>query len=263
MRQWKTRQELDLEGRLRAHRSAPRPEFLHELVASIDAERRPLTPAALRLCLAGAVTCGLLVAAASFGSLGYAASAAGDTARALWTTATFSRPAGLVRVTGLTSGGDQYRPGYAWGDPRRTHQGAPGLRLVSPHSDVRPHGALHRGPRFAGRSTYALVTARYLVDEQADLFISVQPVVCRRRAAVCSTVGARIPLVPSRTLVSGGTVSGAPTKTLHYRVLIPRILRLTLAVPATLVEQGKLYAIAITAVDPSRKRSKLGVALTR
>ncbi|HLG07929.1 MAG TPA: hypothetical protein VI409_04570 [Gaiellaceae bacterium] len=263
MRQWKTRQELDLEGRLRAHRPAPRPEFLHELVASIGAERRPLTPAALRLSLAGAVTCGLLVAAASFGSLGYAASATGDAARALWTTATFSRPAGPVRVTGLTSGGDQYRPGYGWGDPRHAHQGPPGLLLVSPHRDLRPHGALHRGPRFAGRGKYALVAARYLVDEQADLFISVQPVVCRRRAAVCTRSGARLSLVQSKTRVAGGTVSGAPTKTFRYRVLIPRILRLTLVVPASLLEQGKLYAIVITAVDPSGKRSRLEVGVTR
>ena len=247
--------ELDLEGLLRAQRPVPRPELLQELVARIDAGRRPRTPTVLRLSLAGAMTCGLLVAAASFGSVGYAASAAGDAARAVWSTATLSRPTGTVRVAGLTSGSDQYRPGYAWGDSRRNHAGPPGLRFV-------PRRVVLKA-RIAGRGKYALASPRFLVDEQADLFISVRPAACRRRAAACSPSGSKLSLVQSKTRVAGGTVSGAPTKTLRYRVLIPRVLSMTLVMPAALVEQGKRYFLVITAVDPSKQRSKLQALLIR
>lgn len=113
------------------------------------------------------------------------------------------------------------------------------------------------------RGKFASVTARYLVDEQADLLISGSRAVCRRRGTVCSPSGGRLSFVQSRTRVAGGTASGAPTTTFRYRVLIPRILRLTLVVPATLLERGKPYAIVIIAVDPSGKRSRLDVALTR
>jgi len=68
---WKREDKLERE--LRAQRPEPRADFLHSLATKVDgkAYRRPARP--LRLGLAAALTVGMLVALASFGGLGYAA----------------------------------------------------------------------------------------------------------------------------------------------------------------------------------------------
>ena len=67
---WKREDKLERE--LRAQRPEPRTDFLHALESRVNgkAYRRP---ARLRLGLAAALTVGMIVALASFGGLGYAA----------------------------------------------------------------------------------------------------------------------------------------------------------------------------------------------
>src|SRR5579864_1601839 len=76
---WRRRGSFDLERELRANRPEPRPEFLRSLVLRVRGEGqaapRASRPRALRLTLVGAVTVAMLVALASVGGLGYAASA--------------------------------------------------------------------------------------------------------------------------------------------------------------------------------------------
>ena len=67
----------------------------------------------------------LAIALASVGGVSYAATAvthvAREAAQAVAPAAT-KRP---VKVTGVTAGGDQYRPGYGFGDPSTTTPGLP------------------------------------------------------------------------------------------------------------------------------------------
>src|SRR4051812_16118295 len=63
----------DLEARLRSQRPEPRQEFLASLADTVRSDRAKRTPH-LRVVFAGGLTAALLVALASFGGLGYAAS---------------------------------------------------------------------------------------------------------------------------------------------------------------------------------------------
>jgi hypothetical protein len=73
MRIFRTRGD-DLERDLAAHRPEPRREFLLAVVSRLEANRRRPARSQLRLGLAVAVSTAMLVALASFGALGYAAS---------------------------------------------------------------------------------------------------------------------------------------------------------------------------------------------
>jgi hypothetical protein len=70
------RKRLDLEAELRSGRAEPRPEFLLALGDRVRGDARPARSTGLRLAFAGALTAVMLVALASVGGIGYAATAA-------------------------------------------------------------------------------------------------------------------------------------------------------------------------------------------
>jgi hypothetical protein len=140
---------------------------------------------------------------------------------------------------GTSSGGDQYRPGYAWGDPDHNHKGPPGVRRA---------GGVRKAPlkaRPTADRKAAVVATQLVIDEQAVLHV-----------AVLGPGGKRLLLTQGGSRV-GGKVTGPQTKTILYKMTIPRAFRLQLRIPLNLLQRGKTYLIEVVAVDPSGKRSRL------
>jgi len=231
------RRKRDLEAELRGARPAPRREFLASLAARVREADRPARP---RLALAGALTAVMLIGLASVGGLGYAGTAvvrAVDNVRSILVSS--HEGPDTVVVRGLSAGGDQYQPGFAWGDPSHNHTGPPGLR---------PRGGEFAPPlRAVCTDGTARVTTRIVLDEQADLNVSVLG--SDGKKLLLSQEGSRI----------GGPVSGKQTKTIRYRMLIPRVLRIVLRIPCSVLESGQTYRIRITATDPDGQTSSLGI----
>ena len=230
---WKRNGPLDVEAALREHRAEPRPELLGAMTRAIhdDARRSTLRP--VRVAFAGALTLGMLVAFSALGGLSHAASAAKqavDTAKAVVAP---TAPEKRVVVQRPNSGGDQYRPGYGWGDPNHNHTGPPGLKKAKKTK-------VKKGPKRT-----VLVATQVAVSEQARMIIS-----------VLAPDGKKLQLLQKGSKV-GGKVQGPPTKNLAYVVRVPRPLTLALRVPRHLLKGGKSYRIRIMAKDPSGNLSKL------
>jgi hypothetical protein len=175
------------------------------------------------VAFAGALTFGLLAALASVGGLGYAANAAKTAAVAVFQVNPATGPAAA------SAGGDQYRPGYGWGDKNHNHTGPPGLARKG---SLAPILQARTGP------LGSTVTTAINVDEQADLFISV--IGPRGNAAVLSQRRSRI----------GQGVSGPNTTVIRYRVLVPRTIPIVLNIPPGQLVAGAVYRIKIVARDP-------------
>src|SRR5438552_3061064 len=77
------REQFNLESELRALTPSRRPEFTAALGARVRSQLREARPGRLRLGLALAVTSGIVVALASLGGIGYAASVGRETASAV------------------------------------------------------------------------------------------------------------------------------------------------------------------------------------
>lgn len=236
----------DLEDELR--RRAPEPEF--ELACALEQLlREPPQPArrhpslSLRVGVAGGLTAALVTALAATGSLSYAAYSVAGVARIVRHAAT---PKRAIVLRGLSAGGDQYRPGYGFGDPNHNHSGPPGLT----REDVRP-GTL--APPLQAKATHdgfgSTVSTSVNFDEQAHLWISV--------------IDARdTPLLLTQKSRRGGSkighgISGPQTKFIQYAVLVPRTIPITLRIPANLLRTGRTYRLRIVAIDPQGNRSEI------
>ena len=77
----------------------------------------------------------------------------------------------------------------------------------------------------------ALVKTTVVLDEQATL-----------RVSVTGPGGQRLLLDQNGSDLS--------TKTITYRVLVPRALRIGFRIPCSLLDQGKTYRIQVVATDP-------------
>lgn len=100
--------------RLERRLKEERPEAPGTLVRAISGRvgvRRTGVP---RLALGGAMTALMLVALGSVGGISYAANAAKEAAKIVQKAVS---PSGAITVSGISSGGDQYRPGFGFGDP--------------------------------------------------------------------------------------------------------------------------------------------------
>lgn len=236
-RRWR-RRPSHLEKELRAARPEPRPEFLAAVAEQVRGERRPLRSRP-RLAVAGVLTAAMLAAVGAFGGFGYAASAARQAAEAVGAILVGSSDE-PIEVRGLTAGGDQYQAGFGWGDPAHNHDGAPGLE--------RKGGEL--APPLVASCTgdFARVVAAIVLDEQADLRIS-----------VLGPSGERLLLTQRGSSVGGSSLEGKQTKTIRYRVLVPRTLRIVLQIPCSVLENGAQYRIVIRATDPDGHVSTLRV----
>ena len=234
------RKERGVEQELRAARPEPKPEFLASLAEQVRTEsRRPRFGARPRLALAGALTAGMLAAVGAFGGFGYAATAAKQAVDAV-SGILAAQSDDPIEVRMLTAGSDQYQAGFAWGDPGHNHDGAPGLSQKG--GDLAP-------PLVAScTGNVARVATRIVLDEQADLKVS-----------VVGPGGKKLVLTQKGSSVGGTALDGKQTKTLTYRVLVPRTIRIALRIPCSLLEDGARYKIVIQATDPDGNTSKLQV----
>ncbi len=225
------RKPLELEAELRAGRPEPRPELL-QMLAERTREGESARPRARapRLALAAALTAAMLAGLASVGGFGYAASAAQEAAKAV-RTLVGKKPASAQPVARVSSGGDQYQPGFGWGDPNHNHSGPPELRR---------RGAL----RISHPGENVRVCFRLLLDEQADLLVS-----------VLGPNGGKLALSQNGLRVLNATQA----KTLHYRVLVPRVLNMCLVVRERQLVPGQTYRIRITARDPSGRTTTITI----
>jgi hypothetical protein len=231
------RRDKDIERLLRANRPQPRDDFVRDVARrTVAAPRRPH----LRFALAGALSAAMLIALGAVGGLGYAASSvthAAKLATRLVTPAKTSRTAGPVSIS---AGGDQYQPGYGFGDPNHNHAGAPRLQ--------RGNGEFAPPVRPKTKDGTVYVSTTITIDEQAHLTISV----------VDAKTGKKLLITQEKSSVGQG-VKGPPTKNIEYLVLVPRAIRIRLAIPRALLVHGRRYLIEVVAIDPDGNRSKISV----
>jgi hypothetical protein len=223
----------DLERRLRAHRPRPREEFVDALSVHVRESRAARRTTSVRVAVAAALTLGMLAALGAVGGLGYAAGAAKSAASAVFSPKKPDSGSGWAKVT---AGGDQYRPGYGWGDKNHTHTGPPGLKRKG---SLTPVLQARRGP--AGSTVRTSVN----VDEQADLFFS-----------VLTPSGKAVFLSQRRSRIGRG-VSGPNTRAIRYRVLVPRTIPVVLNIPRGQLIPGVVYRIRVIARDPNGNKSTM------
>lgn len=234
------RERKRFERDLRRLRPEPRRELLATIASSLTPPpRRPDGRA--RVVFAGALTAGLVVALGSVGGIGYAASAAQHAASTVKRVFVPSSKKAVVVVSGLSAGGDQYRPGYGYGDKNHNHTGPPGL--------ARKGGAFAPPVQAApvGSGIAAVASTSFTIDEQAHLYIT-----------VIDKSGTEL-LLTQHSKRGGSTVgkavTGPQTKVIQYLVLVPRTIPMRLRVPANLLAQGQTYRVRIIARDPDGNRS--------
>ncbi|HSP72575.1 MAG TPA: hypothetical protein VLN26_09415 [Gaiellaceae bacterium] len=235
------RERKQFERELRRLRPEPRREHVATIVSTLAPAPRRRPAGRPRVVFAGALTAGLVVALGSVGGIGYAASAAQQAATTVKHVFVPSSRKAVVVVSGLSAGGDQYRPGYGWGDRNHNHTGPPGLRRK---------GGAFAPPLLAvptDRGIAAIAKTAFTIDEQSHLYITV---IDRRGTELLLTQHSK----RGGSTVGKG-VTGPQTKVIQYLVLVPRSIPISLRVPGNLLAQGQTYRIRIIARDPQGNRS--------
>jgi hypothetical protein len=244
-----TRRHRDIERRLRAERPAPRPAFLARTVASIS--RRPAPAFRPRVAVAGALSALMLVAFASVGGIGYAANAVSGAAATVKKAVAPKKQRQAIAVLGLTAGGDQYQPGFGFGDPNHNHAGPPGLqRGAGEPGGPAPAAPPLRARPLAGQPA-RLVPFTITLDEQASL-----------RIHVLDPSGRPLLITQSKSRIGSGRLTGRQTKTIRYLVRVPRTIPMQLRIPANLLRPGQTYRVRVIAIDHEGNRSQLIVPFT-
>jgi hypothetical protein len=106
MRYWRRRHEpFDLEAELRTSRPEPSPDLVHQLEARVRTSGRARVGSSLRVAFVGALTAVMLMAVASVGGAGYAASAGRDAAASVKRIVT---PGDVVKVLKRSAAQAQY-----------------------------------------------------------------------------------------------------------------------------------------------------------
>jgi hypothetical protein len=225
-----------LERRLRAERPRPSAELMRSLT--------PRRPARRQFAFAGALTAALVVSLSAVGGVSYAANAVTKAAGAVAKVVTPKGHNAAIVVQGLSAGGDQYRPGYGFGDKNHNHTGPPGL--------TRGNGGEKAPPAQAKRlnAKASLVSTSITVDEQAALYFS-----------VLDATGTQLLLTQKGSNIGAG-IQGPQAKTIHYVMLVPRTIPLTLRIPANLLVPGKTYNIRVIAVDHEGNKSTTLIPFT-
>lgn len=229
-------------GKLEAELRRQRPEARDELVRSISGRVGARPTGVPRLALAGSMTALLLVALGSVGGISYAANAVNGAVKVVKKAVAPTAGQGAVVISGFSSGSDQYRPGYGWGDKNHVHTGPPGLNRRGGEA-APPLRARPAGPK--ARSVVTDVT----VTEQATLFISVLDKNAK-------------PLLLTQDSKRGGSnvgegIDGPQTKFIRYTVLVPRAVPVALRIPSNLLVRGETYRIRVVAVDVDGTKSTL------
>jgi len=188
---------------------------------------------------AAALTVVLVAALAAVGGVSYAANSVSHAVKAAVKIVAPKTTHGAVVVKGLTAGGDQYKPGFGFGDPNHNHSGPPGL--------TGKDGEKTPPAQTATVGTKEKVVTTIRVDEQAALYISVLDANGNR--LVLNQKGSKI----------GTPVPGKQVKTIHYVVLVPRSIPIQLLVPKNLLVKGQTYKIHVIAVDSDGNKSSTDI----
>jgi hypothetical protein len=193
----------------------------------------------------------MLVALASVGGIGYAANAVEQAAVTVKKVVAPTKQQQAITVLGITAGGDQYQPGFGFGDPDHNHTGPPGLeRGGAAGGDEGEAAPPLRARPIAGQPA-RLVAFTLNLDEQAAL-----------RIHVLAPNGRPLLITQSKSRIGNGNLRGRQTKTIRYAVLVPRALPLRLRIPANLLRAGETYNVRVIATDAQGNKSQLLVPFT-
>lgn len=234
------RDKDDALGReLRSRRPRPSDSLVSRIEGRVHASRLPRRRS-FRYAIPAALTVAMVAALAAVGGVSYAATGVEAAATAVAHVFVPAKQTSPIAVSGLNAGGDQYRPGFGWGDPNHTHTGPPGL--------TKKGGAFAPPltPLIKGKTAFVKTT--FTSDEQAHLTISVFD----------AKTGQELLLTQGKTQLGKG-ISGKQTKNIQYLMLVPRTIPLQLAIPANLLTPGSSYYIRIRARSPLNKISFLKI----
>lgn len=188
---------------------------------------RLAVPAAL------AVTAVVLAAAASAGGLRDASSAAQRAVHTIKRAVETGPPP--KKVSAASAGRDQYQPGFGFGDPAQNHEGPPGLARPDKQSAA---------PKTSRTSTTVSLATTVTLSEQAVLTLS-----------VVDGGGTAMTIAQNSSSIGGTALSGGPTRSIVYTVLVPRVLEISLAILIGPDYAGGRYTIRVSAVDPDGNKS--------
>jgi len=231
------RSRRSLERRLRSERPKPSAQLMRSLA--------PARPARRQRAFAAALTATLAVSLAAVGGVSYAANAVSSAVKvATKIVAPTTHHSAFVPAR-QSAGGDQYRPGYGFGDPNHNHSGPPGLQAGKPGEKTPPAQS-----RTVDNNKAVVVSTSVTVDEQAALYFSVVDV--NGNPLLVTQNGSKI----------GGGVNGPQTKSIHYVVLVPRTIPVTIRIPANLLIPGASYRIRVIAVDAQGNKTTTFIPFT-
>jgi hypothetical protein len=226
----------NVERRLRDARPTPSAELMRAL-APRRAQRR-------QFAFAGALTAALAISLAAVGGVSYAATAVNGVVKAAQKIVAPTSNRIVFSIKAPNAGGDQYRPGYGFGDPNHNHTGPPGLAKGKPGEKAPPAQAKRVD------SKGILVSTSITVDEQAALYFN-----------VLDSQGTELLLTQKGSAIGNG-ISGPQAKSIHYVMLVPRTLSFQLRVPANLLVTGQTYSIRVIAVDSQGNKSTTTIPFT-
>jgi hypothetical protein len=225
-----------MERRLRDARPAPSAELMRAL-APRRAQRR-------QFAFAGALTAALAISLAAVGGVSYAATAVNSVVTAAKHVVAPKSNHLVLKVNGMNAGGDQYKPGYGFGDKNHNHDGPPGL-TKGKKGEKAPPAQVKRD-----NSKAVSVSTSITLDEQAALYFS-----------VLDAQGNPLLLTQKGSAVGAG-LDGPQTKSIHYVMLVPRTLSFQIRIPANLLVAGQTYSIRVIAVDAQGNKTQSLIPFT-
>jgi hypothetical protein len=225
-----------VERRLRDGRPTPSAELMRSL-APRRSQRR-------QFAFAGALTAALAISLAAVGGVSYAATAVSGVVKAAKQVVAPKSHHLVFTIKGPNAGGDQYRPGFGFGDPNHNHTGPPGLTRGAAGEKAPPAQV----KRVNSKAT--TVSTSITLDEQAALYFS-----------VLDAQGNQLLLTQQGSAIGAG-LEGPQTKSIHYVMLVPRTLSFQIRIPANLLVTGKTYSIRVIAVDAQGNKSETKIAFT-
>src|SRR5947209_807907 len=124
-----------IERRLRDERPSPSAEFMRSLAPRRQSRRQ--------FAFAGALTAALVISLSAVGGVSYAANAVTSVVKAAKKAVAPSSGRIVLTINAPNAGGDQYRPGFGFGDPDHNHTGPPGLTKGKPGEKAPPAQVQH------------------------------------------------------------------------------------------------------------------------
>jgi hypothetical protein len=207
---------------------------------------RALTPRSTTrrpVAFAFALTFILAVSLAAVGGVSYAANAVTEVAKVAQHIVAPTAQSSSASAARPNAGGDQYKPGYGFGDKNHNHEGPPGISKGKKGEKTPPAQA-----KTVGKAV--VISSSITVDEQAALYFS-----------VLDATGNPLLLTQNGSSVGAG-LNGPQTKSVHYVVLVPRTVPFTLRIPANLLVPGQTYTVRVIAVDAQGNKTTVTIPFT-